>query len=354
MSENQVAKVYDFDPMHPDTPRLTVRETKPVMALPSLMSGGRRMTLREAAMNTADFPVLLQSGLRAILFDSFNEAPTTWQDFCMSMTSDKDVETWLQAGKIGTLPHVPQGAAYTKIEVSLEDPALIYNKKYGAIFAVTEEMIRFDKTNIVAQYPADLGAAAKVTIESMVYATLCTTGNYTANSTTGDNDVGANQVATTFSAGGLLTAHRTLTTMKDRKSGRYLGIMPDTLIVAPGVEWAARQLLFAPIVQRGSNAAEVYGTGTENPLRGYITRLIVSPYMGTTFGWVLMQRNKAMVYQEVDPLQLLVESTRGHQDNSGYFNYDEIQYRVRIFFGVGFKDQRGAFYSPSTTTPAVG
>jgi hypothetical protein len=357
MPDNNVMRVIDFDPKNPSNQRIRdLQEVKAAPNLRPLVVGGRRMTLREAAMNTTDFPVLLQSGLRAILFDSFNEQPTTWQEFCATMSSDKDIETWLQSGRVGTLPQVPELAAYTKVEVALESPVTVRNYKYGVIFGVSEEMIRFDKTNIIAQYPADLGGAAKATIEATTYSVLSTAGNYTANSTTGDNDVGSNTGNTTFSAGGLLTAHRTLTTMKDRKSGRYLGVVPDTLICTPGVEWAARQLLLSPELVRASayTTAEVYGTGQNNYVKGSINRIIVSPWLGTGFQWVLMQRNKAVVYQEVDPLQLLIADVKGHQDNFGYFNYDEISYRVRIWFGVGFKDQRYAYYSSSSTTPAVG
>lgn len=167
------------------------------------------------------------------------------------------------------------------------------------------------------------------------------------------NDVGVNTAATTFGAAGLLTVYRTLTTMKDRKSGRYLGVMPDTLIVAPGCEWAAKQLLLADIVQRGSNAAEVYGTGTQNPVRGLVKQIIVSPYMGTSFQWALLEAKRAFVYQEVEPLQLWLSDVDA-RNNATYFEYDRISYKVREIFGFGMIDFRRAYLSTSTTTPAVG
>lgn len=167
------------------------------------------------------------------------------------------------------------------------------------------------------------------------------------------NDVGVNTAATTFSAGGLLTAWRTLVTMKDRKSGAYLGVTPDTFICTPGGEWAAKQLLLAPTLLRHSAAAEVYGTGTDSPIRGMIRQIIVSPYLGTSFQWVLMQAKKAVVMQEVEPLQLWV-SDPDKRNNDTYIDYDAIKYKARIWYGCGMVDHRHAYYSSSTTTPAVG
>jgi hypothetical protein len=212
----------------------------------------------------------------------------------------------------------------------------------------------FDQTGIIKQLATDLGVAAKVTLETIAYAQLCTTANY--DRTTADNSVGNNTGTTTFSAGGLLTAWRTIRTMFDRKSGRPLNIIPDTLITAPGNEWAAKQLLFADTIVRASanNAAEVYGTGQANPIRGVVTRLIVSPFMGTAFGWALMAAKKMFVYQEVDPLQLLIEDVKGNQNSEGYFVYDRIRYRARIWGGVGVRNSHFGYYSDSTTTPAAG
>jgi phage major head subunit gpT-like protein len=102
------------------------------------------------------------------------------------------------------------------------------------------------------------------------------------------NDIGPNTAATTFSAAGLITAYATLTTMKDRKAGRYLGISPDTLIVTPQLEFAAKQLLLAQSlfpVGTGATAGApfIYGAGTSNPFRGLINRIIVTPWLGTSY-----------------------------------------------------------------------
>lgn len=199
-----------------------------------------------------------------------------------------------------------------------------------AIFAVTEEMIRFDKSNQIRQFPQELGAAAKQTIEAACYSVLSTSGNYTRTTAAGDNDIGNNTNSTTFSPSGMELANSTLVTMKDKKSGRYLGISPDTLIVTPRLEFAAKQLLLSPQVGHlsstlasGLSAIPPYGGGLNNPFRGYISRIIVSPWFGTGYQWCLMKAKKAVVYQEVDPLQLLIKSVDSSQMDEAQFLYDD-------------------------------
>lgn len=314
---------------------------------------GKYTSLREAS-TTSEFPALLRDGLKAILFNTYNDQPVTYDQWVRSEPSNKPAEDYLELARLGTLPIVPEGNPYPEAEGATDRTVRIINNKYGMIFAITEEMIRFDRVNMIKQYPQDLGAAAKTTIEEQSYNVLNNSANYTRNSTTGDNDVGANTAATTFSASGLLTAYAVIRTTKDRRSGRYLGIIPDTLIVAPQLEWAAKQLLLSDSLVRafGGSSQEVYGTGQMNVIRGAVKTIIVSPYMGTSYQWALIAKQKAVVYQEVEPLQLLIDDVRSVQ-NEAYFVYDKIRYRVRVWFGVGMVNDRFAYLSTSTSAPAV-
>lgn len=148
--------------------------------------GDRMITsLREAALTTAQFPTLLQDGLRAILFDAYNGLPTTWEAWCDFQPSDKQNEDYLRGSSIGLLPKVHELEAYSEIDVDLDDTVKVSNHKYGAIMKITEEMIRFDKTNIIRQMPQQFGEAAKRTLESLAYGVLSTAALYTASATVG-------------------------------------------------------------------------------------------------------------------------------------------------------------------------
>ena len=360
-------KVYTFDSDKPDSPKeRVITETKPqAPSTPMLFQiNGRRTeslkeavrALQEASADTSVFPALLRDGLKAILFDSYNEVPSTFQDWCAIEASNKQNEDYIRGAMLGQLPRVPEGDPVPRVSVDLAETIKITNYKYEAIFDVTEEMIKFDRTGIIRQYPADMGAAARMTQEAQAFAVINTAGNFTMNSTTSDNDVGANTAATVFSGQGLNTAYAVISTAKDRRSGRYLGLRPDTLIVAPRLELPAKMLLFAPEIvrQHGSTTVELFGTGQANPFRGLIRNLIVSPYMGTSYQWCLLQAKKAVVFQEVEPLTMWVEDVKGHQDNWGWFNYDVIGYKVRVWFGAGLREQKAAYLSTATTWAAIG
>lgn len=313
------------------------------------------MALREDVLTTAQMSVLMQDGLRAIMFDSFAGQPSSWEQFTARETSNKEVETWLELGRIGTLSTVGETERYPRVRPELLLPRQIRNYKYGDILAISEEMLKFDRVGLIRQLAGDQGARAAQTITEAVFTALTTAGNYIR--TSADNDVGNNTNATTFGAAGLITAITTLTTMKDRVSGRYLGIRPDTLIVGPALEFAAKQLIFGNVYNRqgGNTTNEIYGTGTNNPFASEIRNLIVDPYMArvNANNWVLGQARRGLVYQEVEPVQIL-QATAQSADNEEYFESDVFRYRVRVWFGTGFTDDRYWYYSSSTTPPVVG
>lgn len=313
-----------------------------------------RMSLREAS-TLNEFPVLLRQGVRSITFDRYASTPVTWPLFVPVEQSDKQSEDWAEENDIGDLPVIPENTPYPEFSQSIDRTVNIRNYKRGGIISVTEEMIRFNKTLLIKRQAQKLGRAAAMTREQAAYSVLTTTGNYVRNSTTGDNDIAANTAATTFSASGLNTALNVLRTMKDRKSGHYLGVNPNLLIVAPQLEMAAKQLVLSPSLQipgDGVTTAKIYGTGTNNPFRGLINTIIVSPRIGTSYQWALQEAMQAMVLQEVDGLQVLQESA-GQIQHEGYFRYDNVRYRVRDWFGCGMVNDRFAYFSSSTSAPAV-
>ena len=326
----------------------------PVRGLFEARPGMRQASLLEASVLN-EFPVLLRDGIRSITFDSYAGTRVTWDQWVGVETSEKQSEDWVEENSIGELPVVPENGPYPEFKQDLDRTVNIRNYKRGGIIAVTEEMIRFNRTNLIKRQAQKLGRAAANTREQACYSVLTTAANYTRDTTTGDNDLGPNTAATTFSADGVNLALNVLRTMKDRKSGQYLGVNPDTLIVTPRLEMAAKQLLLSPVLQipgDGVTTAKVYGTGTNNPFRGMIGTIIVSPRLGSSYQWSLMEAKQAVILQVVDDLQILQEAA-GQIQHEGYMRYDNVRYRVRDWFGAGMLNDRFAYYSSSSSAPAV-
>jgi hypothetical protein len=332
------------------------QSAKPVSTEPNPFNtykntAGQRMTLSEvAALTTSQFPSLLKDGLRPILYETYANFPSTWQLWADQMQSDKPYEDWLEFDKMGIAPLVPEGDAYPHVKVDFDRTVQIKNNKYGFILPITKEMIRFDRVNMIRQLISDLGPTLAYTKEQKAYDVITTTANYDRATT--DCAAGAvNYSSTAFSATGVITALNVLRTQWEATSGRYLGVMPDTLICGPQLEYYAKQLLLADLVvrQHGNTSAEVIGTGQENPLRPYFKQIIVSPFMQST-AWVVMEAKKAVVVQNVEGPEIIQATMTG--DNYNYLNYDVLEYRISEWFGVGMLNSRFAYYSTGGT-PAV-
>lgn len=304
-----------------------------------------------AELSTYNFPDALRQGLQVDLFTSYNEQAVTYPSWARVVTSSKQQEEYLFDSSVGMPGIVAEGQAYPEVATDFDSGLIIRNFKRGYIMSVTEEMQKFDQVGKVREMPELMGRGMRREEEQRCMDVITTAANYTRNSTTGDNDEGANQANVTFSATGLITAFNTLRTMKDRRTGLYLGVNPNTLIVTPKLWWAAQQLIGSNMSQRGGATNEVYGTGGNNSFFNVVSNIIVSPEFGSSYGWCLMEARRAVTFQRVEGVTLLTESMGAVTD--GYFTRDVIRYRARNWFGVGMRDDRFAFLSTSTTAPTV-
>src|SRR3990172_4261013 len=164
--------------------------TGPVLDVEQLFAArrnGHRITLQEAS-TTNEFPVILRDGIRSITFDSYARVPTTWQEWVMTMPSDKQAENWVEENDIGELPVVHEGTPFPEFKLDLDRTLEIRNQKRGGIISVTEEMIRFNRLNILKRHAEKMGRAAARPREGACYSVATTAGDY--NRTTADHDNG--------------------------------------------------------------------------------------------------------------------------------------------------------------------
>lgn len=311
------------------------------------------LTESGAQLSTYNFPDALRQGLQVDLFTGYNETPVTYPQFVRVVNSNKQQEEYLFDSAVGLPPIVAEGQNYPEVTTDFDSGLTIRNHKRGYIMSVTEEMQKFDQVGKVREMPELMGRGMRRGEEQSVMDVITTTGNYTRNSTTGDNDEGVNTAATTFDAAGLILAFNTLRTMKDRRTQMYLGVNPNTLIVTPKLWWAANMLINSnmTIRQHGNTTSEIYGTGGTNSFFNIVDTIIVSPEFGSTYEWWLGERGRAVTFQRVEAISLLIEGMNAATE--GYFTRDVIRYRTRNWYGVGMRDDRFAFFSSSSTAPTV-
>lgn len=345
---------YEITPLHETAQLLDKNTFYPVDRGGAQTIHPHRMVIREAEVATWNFPDALRDGLRYDLFSSYNGFPATWDQWVQRIPSNRQQEEYYIDVGLGLPPVVPEGGEFPLIDVPSGTGVLIKNVKYGFRVAITHEMIKYDKIGVVRDISMKMGRAHALGREQKCYDVLTTTANYVRTAVAGDNDVGANTQTLTFSPTALLEALSILRTMKDRKSGGYIGVMPDTLIVTPRLEFAVKQLLQSSSLARvgGNTTNEVYGGGTNNPFFGIVRNIIVSPLLGASYQWALMEARRGIVFQDNEPLSLYMQ-TEGDPSNNDWLQYDRVSYRTSEVYGVGMKDDRYCFFSDSTTAPVL-
>lgn len=322
----------------------------------TLATGGKvRIPLQEALLTQPDAAQILRDGIRFLAFDRFRQMPPTYTGIVRTMPSNKLEEEYLRDAAIGRLAVAPSGTVAPEYTSTFEGGVKITNNLYRGIFRVLGDWVKFDQIGKIRQTADAIGRALAMTREFAVYSTLTTTGNYTRNSTTKDNDVGANTAATTFDGAGLELALATIATAKDRKSGNYLGYNADTIVIGPRMEIPVKMLLMSPELMRGGTTSEVRGTGTTNFYRGLINNIIVSPWFGTgttAYQWLVFDsRADFCMLQEVESPMVMQEDA--NMSSESWLTRDEIRFLGRDYFGLGIVDDRCAYYSSSTTAPTV-
>lgn len=316
---------------------------------------GKHSIFLENMLTNPDAANILRQDIRMVAFTALNMMPRTFEGFTDFMSSNNPEEEYLRDAAIGVIPKAPSGQPAPRVATGFEGDANIVNNLHRAIVEILGDWIRFDKIGKIRQVSQEMGLAGRLTEEATVYQYITNTANYTRNSTTNDNNVGANTATTTFSADGLRLGMDTIGTAKDRKSGAYLGYAADTIIVGPRLLVPVLQLLRSGQLQRASanNAAEAIGTGTYNPFFGMLSKVVVSPFFDTSYGWALCDsRRGTFKFQTVENFNVY-QQTQNINSSEAWLHLDMIEYLVRGYFGVGFVDDRAWFYSDSTTDATV-
>jgi phage major head subunit gpT-like protein len=124
-------------------------------------------------------------------------------------------------------------------------------------------------------------------------------------------------------------------------TGTPLGIVPDTLVVGPKLQWLAMELVESPVVVYRGNATDSAGsTPYKNVFQGKL-RLIVTPYLAATSDdyWFLLDTKRpvrsVLLQQRSDvPVEFSALESGGGSESA--FMRDRYYYGVRARYNVGY------------------
>lgn len=320
------------------------------------LPGGKdkvRIPLKEAVLTNPDAANILRTDLRQVAFTAFGANQVTYPMFTNEVQSNKPQEEYLRDAAIGVIPVNNKGER-PLFRSGFEGGTIIKNDKRDGRIQIPMEWVRYDQINKIMQLAQEIGLSWRLTDDATAYGYITTAANYTRSNTSNDNDIGANTQTLTWNADSLRTARAIISTSKDKKSGAYLGYNADCLIAGPLMEVPVLQLLMSPMLQRqhGNTTAEAIGTGTMNPMRGSIRKVMFSPWFGASYGWAICDSTRgSFVRQNVEGWQLYQESQNATSES--FMKMDAIEYMFMSIFGYGFIDDRAWFYSDSTTDATV-
>lgn len=287
---------------------------------------------------TTDFPVLLENTMHKALQTAYGLAPDTWSKFCaIGSVADFRTHNRYRAGSFGNLDTVNELAEFTNKTIPDGEKSTIAISTKGNIVNISRQAIVNDDLGAFVGLSANLGRAARRTIEADVYALLAL--NSGAGPNMGDGkamfhadhgNVGSAGAPTVL----LLEAARSLMAVqKDISGNDYLDLRPAVALCTMAQGGNMRILNESQYDPDASNKLQ-----RPNLTRGLVREVVDSPRVYGT-SWYLFAEPSVAPAIEVAFLDGVQEPYLELQNG---FEVDGARYKVRLDYGVAGVDYRGA------------
>lgn len=316
--------------------------------------------LLKEAITTSDFPYLFGDVLDRQVLASYKAVEPVWKAFT-KLSTVKDFRTAYRFAITGGdqyLAEVPEKGEYLASERT-EAKYELAVKKYGRQFDISWETLINDDLGALKDTPERFARAAVRTEHRIV------TNAYARNAVlyVAARNVGAGALT----IANLETGVEAMMAFQDANNEPIMN-RPKYLVVPPGLEMTARQILTSTVKQWTESAG---GGATAYPTANVISQmglqLIVDPYLAIYGGadlatqWYLFADPKDIAALEAAHLsgherpEICMKASDkvtvgGGLINpmSGDFATDNIFYRVRLCFGVTRLDWRASYMGGST------
>ncbi|MCC6483820.1 MAG: Mu-like prophage major head subunit gpT family protein [Armatimonadetes bacterium] len=281
----------------------------------------------------SDIPAGLTAGVRALFLRSMETAPSHYRKLAMVMPSTKSEEkyAWLSS-----VPGVREFVDERRAASLQERSFTIENKTWEATIEVERAALEDEQYGQIKLRVQSLAEAAARHKEQMVIDLLargftdeCYDGEPFFSSThPAGSATQSNTGASALSASAVQSAISQMAKLTDEE-GRPLGVVADTLIVPPDLEWKALELV-------GSILGPETSLNAINPLRGRL-EVIVSPYLTDANNWFVAATKSALkpfILQERTAVEF--EALDGQSGSESAFMRDRFYYGVRARYNAGY------------------
>jgi len=286
-------------------------------------------------LTRSDMPNLLEDGLKTVFFEALDAAIGDYQRIATIVPSNSDEESYPWLGAVPTVreftdERMPLGL--------LEHSYSIRNKTWESSIAIERAAIEDDKLGAIKLRVQSLAREARRHMDEIVFtlvrngfATQCYDGQYffDTDHSEGESGTQSNKGTSALAAASLQSAITAMMKFKDDR-GRFLGVVPDLLVVPPDLQWTAMELLestYWPGQQSDNKVAS-------NVLKGKLD-LLVSPHLTDTGDWFVLSTKgviKPVILQSRTP----VEFAALEADSESGFMRDQYIYGVRARYNAGY------------------
>lgn len=297
---------------------------------------------REAfTQSTSDFPIILENAMHKTLQGAYATAQDVWSKFCATgSVSDFREHKRYRLGSFGTLDTLAENSEYKNKAIPDGESSKISVTTKGNIINVSRQMVVNDDLGAFMNLATMLGRAARRSIEADVFTLLNSNptmdDGYALFSTEHGNIETTGVLLPTVAA---IDAGRVkMAQQLDISGNDYLDIRPAFWVGSLAAGGTARVVNDAQYDPDTANKLQ-----KPNMVRGLFREVVDTPRISTAW-YMFADPNEAPVIE----VAFLNGNQAPYLEQQQGFAVDGSQWKVRIDYGVGVIDYRGAFMNDGT------
>lgn len=287
---------------------------------------------------TSDFPILLENAMHKALQTAYTAAPDTWSRFCKTGTvSDFRAHSRYRIGSLGSLDSLNELGEFKNKTIPDGEKGSITADTKGNIINLSRKAIINDDLGAFIGLAAQLGRAGRRTVEVAVYALLAENAGLGPlmedSKTLFHADHGNIGTGSALTVAGIDADRVLMGSQTDIGGDEFLDLRPAVLLVPLALGSTGRVI----------NEAQ-YDPDTANKLQkpnvcaGLFRDVVDSPRLTGTRRYLFADADEAPVIE----VAFLDGNQEPYVEQQAGFTVDGTQYKVRLDFGVGAIDYRGA------------
>lgn len=286
----------------------------------------------------SDFPVLLENTMHKALLGAYATAALTWNRFCaVGSVSDFRAHNRYRLGSFGNLDSINELGEYINKSIPDGEKASIQAGTKGNIINISRQAVINDDLGAFVGLSDMLGRAAARTIEADVYALLALNGGLGPAMADGKTlfhaDHGNVGTGAAISVASIDADRVLMAGQKDISGNDYLDLRPSVLLVPTGLGGTARVINGAQYDPDTANKMQ-----RPNMVNGLYSDIVDTPRLSGTRRYSFADATTAPVLE----VAFLDGNQQPFLEVKDGFDVDGARYKVRLDYGVGAVDFRGA------------